>query len=270
MAFDGSYNFNPRPFDGDLSRYGMGPGHQWFDFYAEDEDGGGTNPTEEEPVDPNVGQTGLNGGPDGGSHNDARGAGLGQQNYNNFGDWARATMQGLSMLGPFGFSKSVIGQDMAVRDALDSINSMNVAGGALNPELAGRSDPSQTGADFGMGEGRSGDGANGAMDGADHSADSSGGGLGGDLGMASGGRYRGSALPPPRFIRGPGDGRSDSVYANGGNVRLSSGEFVWPADTVSAVGQGSSEAGAKKLGAMAQMIRQKHMSRMGALPPPRA
>jgi hypothetical protein len=262
MAFDGSYNFNPRPFEGDLSRYGMGPAHKWFDFYAEDEDAEETAPPEEEPGDPTVGQTSLNGGPDGGSHNDARGSGQGQQNYSNFGDWARATMQGLSMLGPFGFAKSVIGQDMAVRDALDSINSMNIAGGALNPELAGRSDPSQTGG--------GGVDPNGGMGGQTEGG-FSGSGVEGEGGfMRDGGTYRGSALPPPRYIRGPGDGRSDSVYANGGKVRLSRNEFVWPADVVSAVGRGSSEAGGEKLGAMAQMIRKQHMNRMGALPPPRA
>lgn len=51
-------------------------------------------------------------------------------------------------------------------------------------------------------------------------------------------------------------------------AHLSNGEFVWPADTVSAIGRGSSEAGAQRLGQAAQAIRQQHMARMSALPPP--
>ena len=56
-----------------------------------------------------------------------------------------------------------------------------------------------------------------------------------------------------RFLRGPGDGVSDSIPATiDGNqpAALADGEFVIPARVVSELGNGSSEAGARKLHAM--------------------
>lgn len=53
-----------------------------------------------------------------------------------------------------------------------------------------------------------------------------------------------------RFLRGPGDGVSDSIPATIANkqpARLADGEFVVDARTVSELGNGSSEAGARKL-----------------------
>ena len=53
-----------------------------------------------------------------------------------------------------------------------------------------------------------------------------------------------------RFLRGPGDGVSDSIPATIGQkqpARLADGEFVIDARTVSELGNGSSEAGARKL-----------------------
>lgn len=53
-----------------------------------------------------------------------------------------------------------------------------------------------------------------------------------------------------RFLRGPGDGVSDSIPATIGQrqpARLADGEFVIDARTVSEIGNGSSEAGARKL-----------------------
>lgn len=57
-------------------------------------------------------------------------------------------------------------------------------------------------------------------------------------------------------IRGPGDGQSDNIPATGPgmDILLSDGEFVIPADVVSALGAGSTDAGAKRLeGAMAKI-----------------
>lgn len=60
-----------------------------------------------------------------------------------------------------------------------------------------------------------------------------------------------------RMLRGPGDGVSDSIPATiGGNqpAQLADGEFVVPARAVSELGNGSSEAGARKLYAMLDRI----------------
>lgn len=63
---------------------------------------------------------------------------------------------------------------------------------------------------------------------------------------------------PPRYLRGSGDGMSDSIRARIGGkqeARLADGEFVVPADVVSHLGNGSSNAGAKKLYAMMDRVR---------------
>jgi hypothetical protein len=61
-----------------------------------------------------------------------------------------------------------------------------------------------------------------------------------------------------RMLKGPGDGMSDSIPATIGGrqpARLADGEFVVPADVVSHLGNGSTDAGAKKLYAMMDKIR---------------
>jgi len=60
-----------------------------------------------------------------------------------------------------------------------------------------------------------------------------------------------------RLLRGPGDGVSDSIPATIGKgqpARLADGEFVVPARIVSEIGNGSTEAGARKLYAMMDRI----------------
>jgi hypothetical protein len=60
-----------------------------------------------------------------------------------------------------------------------------------------------------------------------------------------------------RLLRGPGDGVSDSIPAVIGKkqpARLADGEFVVPARIVSEIGNGSTEAGARKLYAMMDRI----------------
>ena len=60
-----------------------------------------------------------------------------------------------------------------------------------------------------------------------------------------------------RLLRGPGDGVSDSIPATIGGkqpARLATGEFVVPARIVSELGNGSTEAGAKKLYAMMDRV----------------
>ena len=60
-----------------------------------------------------------------------------------------------------------------------------------------------------------------------------------------------------RLLKGPGDGVSDSIPATIGDrqpARLADGEFVVPARIVSELGNGSTDAGARKLYAMMQRI----------------
>jgi len=78
--------------------------------------------------------------------------------------------------------------------------------------------------------------------------------------MASGGGISnlGSYSDGGRMLRGPGDGMSDSIPASIAGkrpARLATEEFVVPADVVSHLGNGSSDAGAKQLYAMMDKVR---------------
>jgi hypothetical protein len=76
--------------------------------------------------------------------------------------------------------------------------------------------------------------------------------IGGGLGSL------GSYSDGGRLLKGPGDGVSDSIPATIGRnrqpARLADGEFVVPARIVSELGNGSTEAGAKKLYAMMDRV----------------
>ena len=74
-----------------------------------------------------------------------------------------------------------------------------------------------------------------------------------------GGGHLGSYSDGGRLLKGPGDGMSDNIPAKIGNkqpARLADGEFVVPADVVSGIGNGSTDAGARKLYAMMDKVRQ--------------
>ena len=61
-----------------------------------------------------------------------------------------------------------------------------------------------------------------------------------------------------RMLKGPGDGMSDSIPATISGrqpARLADGEFVVPADVVSHLGNGSTDAGAKQLYSMMDKVR---------------
>ena len=77
--------------------------------------------------------------------------------------------------------------------------------------------------------------------------------------MASGGiSSLGGYSDGGRMLKGPGDGMSDSIPGVIGNrqpARLADGEFVVPADVVSHLGNGSTDAGARKLYSMMDKIR---------------
>jgi hypothetical protein len=69
-----------------------------------------------------------------------------------------------------------------------------------------------------------------------------------------------------RLLRGPGDGVSDSIPASIGNnrpARLADGEFVVPARIVSELGNGSTEAGARKLYAMMDRVQKARKKSVG-------
>ena len=83
--------------------------------------------------------------------------------------------------------------------------------------------------------------------------------LGGYSGYAAGGgvSHLGDYSDGGRLLKGPGDGVSDSIPASIGNrqpARLADGEFVVPARIVSEIGNGSTEAGARKLYAMMDRV----------------
>jgi hypothetical protein len=83
---------------------------------------------------------------------------------------------------------------------------------------------------------------------------------GGMMGYAVGGGLGslGSYSDGGRLLKGPGDGVSDSIPATIGAkqqpARLADGEFVIPARIVSELGNGSTDAGAKKLYAMMDRV----------------
>ena len=69
-----------------------------------------------------------------------------------------------------------------------------------------------------------------------------------------------------RLLRGPGDGVSDSIPAVIGKrqpARLADGEFVIPARIVSELGNGSTEAGARKLYAMMERVQRTRKKSIG-------
>lgn len=76
--------------------------------------------------------------------------------------------------------------------------------------------------------------------------------------MAGGGiSHLGDYSDGGRLLRGPGDGVSDSIPAVIGNkqpARLADNEFVIPARIVSEIGNGSTDAGARKLYAMMDRV----------------
>ena len=79
---------------------------------------------------------------------------------------------------------------------------------------------------------------------------------GGMLGTTGLGDYAAGGMP--RLLKGPGDGMSDDIPATINNrqpARLADGEFVIPADVVSHLGNGSTDAGAKKLHEMMNKVR---------------
>ena len=101
--------------------------------------------------------------------------------------------------------------------------------------------------------------------------------IGSALGFAKGGvlnlRPRGQAMNP-MFLRGAGDGMSDSIPAQIDGqgkrphepIRVADGEYIIPADAVSHLGNGSSDAGAKQLDKMVSGIRKARTGKVKQAP----
>ena len=90
----------------------------------------------------------------------------------------------------------------------------------------------------------------------------------GEMAFAGGGisSHLGDYSDGGRLLRGPGDGVSDDIPATIGRkqpARLADGEFVVPARIVSELGNGSTEAGARKLYAMMDRIQAGRKKTMG-------
>jgi hypothetical protein len=78
------------------------------------------------------------------------------------------------------------------------------------------------------------------------------------------GGHLGSYSDGGRLLKGPGDGMSDSIPASIGGkqpARLADSEFVVPADVVSHLGNGSTDAGARKLYEMMDRVRKARTGR---------
>jgi len=77
---------------------------------------------------------------------------------------------------------------------------------------------------------------------------------------ASDGQARGGLLGVGQYLRGAGDGMSDHIPAQvggpgGRQIRVAANEYVVPADVVSHLGNGSSDAGARVLDQMGSKVR---------------
>ena len=153
-------------------------------------------------------------------------------------------------------------QELAARDEATE-RAAGLAAMGIGPE----SNPGDTGRGGGGAHvGGGGEGGQGAATGGNNGDASGGGDRGTRGGFAQGGDIHGGLSNPynlgsysdgGRLLKGPGDGVSDSIPATIGKgrpARLADGEFVVPARIVSEIGNGSTEAGARKLYAMMDRI----------------
>jgi len=128
--------------------------------------------------------------------------------------------------------------------------------GAANGATAGGAQGAHAGTGNGTGN-AGGDGGDGGGVGGFGGRAGPGWAHGGIAALANGGYNLGSYSDGGRLLRGPGDGVSDSIPATIGKnqpARLADGEFVIPARIVSELGNGSTDAGAKRLYAMMDRI----------------
>ncbi|MCH9837395.1 hypothetical protein K0U83_17160, partial [bacterium] len=143
-----------------------------------------------------------------------------------------------------------------------NIDAANTVGDDVSMDAPGQGANSVSAPGGGEAPGDAGNGASGAGTGVSGAnASYAYGGISGGLGALARGGQAGYNLggysDGGRLLRGPGDGVSDSIPATIGNrqpARLADGEFVIPARIVSELGNGSTEAGARKLYAMMDRV----------------
>lgn len=168
----------------------------------------------------------------------------------------------------------------------DALSGYQTGQNGLPSELGGSAAPGSTGSlggygtqggvsGVGVGSSEGVNGMDAASDAASAAADAGGGKSGDVAGIANGGltalarggmSHLGDYSDGGRLLRGPGDGVSDSIPASIGNkrpARLADGEFVVPARIVSELGNGSTEAGARKLYAMMDRVQKARKKSIG-------
>jgi hypothetical protein len=286
-----------QPFLGNFATYGSGPEHQFFlEGLLTGNDLTGGAGASDVPLPPYDGplDNGSGGGTGGGQAGLGIGPGLGDDgrsaNANEstattdslggllgsvigapvgpigalslFGNVAFGKNEPMSKMGLFGLAESILGLDNPVDKSFEgfaeqsdlsmSPTDMSFAGFAETSDAYGGVDSS--GAGSGVGGGGGGPGGGNGSDG----SSGTGAGSSGDSGPGGGpGGYADGG-----FIPGDAGGMDDTVPATIDGLApaaLSSGEFVVPADIVSAIGDGNTNAGAKKLqSAMAAIRKEKY------------
>lgn len=165
-------------------------------------------------------------------------------------------LQGYGQLGfaPGALAAGLIG-DAVVNSGINQLGAMESAAAQASADHAANTAANEAGISAAFGNSDS------SHAGSDHGAgiDSSGMyNMGGITALARGGySHLGDYSDGGRLLRGPGDGVSDSIPATIANkrpARLADGEFVIPARIVSELGNGSTEAGARKLYAMMDRV----------------
>ena len=195
----------------------------------------------------------------------------GQQNLARLGDLGTSLAEGaakfkqalingdVGIIGPI--AKAIYGQMPASSGGVGKVSGSpmrGIASSGTNAQVAAAVNAANAAAAGGGGGGKgnvgigSGATTSGVGTGIGASVGNSGGGL-----RAGGLSHLGDYSDGGRLLRGPGDGVSDSIPAVIGKkqpARLADGEFVVPARIVSELGNGSTEAGARKLYAMMDRI----------------
>jgi hypothetical protein len=284
------------PFSGNLSQYGYGPEHIFWEFFQQNQQGEpappGTDPNPTANIDTphqsewDMGGKGIGGGMAELGHTDDPaqvGATLSGSTTDDIGELGlaalAATNPGLAAVAAManiGLGKNAVPSEMGFKGFVDSAfgfdnptdrsfsgfaEQSDLYGGITDQSFAGFAETSDQygGADSGGLGGGMGGGMGGAGDQSGQGGIGDPGGTGGASGtggFARGGRvkrYAGGGL-----MTGPGGGMDDMIPATieGRQLaRLSDGEFVIPADVVSALGDGSTNAGAKRLYALIKGIR---------------
>lgn len=266
--------------DGGETTIKYDPGKQQYEIIKESQS---RSPTTQELVDAGNSGGGGGGGTSGpsGSSGSTSGANAG---YGDFGMGSIGAGQALSSYGGFmggmapgGVLAGLIGAGLlssglaqlgeAEGDAATMGGVSGAGWGTSGDQGWGGEGGVGVGGDAGLGGLGYGGGDTGGYGG---DAGGDGGGGGGDGGgggeargglmhaYAAGGGYNlGDYSDGGRLLRGPGDGVSDSIPATIGKkqpARLADGEFVVPARIVSELGNGSTEAGARKLYAMMERV----------------